>query len=90
MLTLRHFLTDYFTGFIVETDRRQLLHGRHPGRDGDLNVDIYWMHRGESMSKIIQKLGVLETKLVALKIRTAKISLAILPIFPVTGSSSRT
>lgn len=65
-LALRHFLIDYYIAFIVATDRRRqyganglglsnrrhLLTGLYPGRDGELDVDIYWMHRGEMMNQI--------------------------------------
>ncbi|NKB57900.1 MAG: hypothetical protein GKS00_16375 [Alphaproteobacteria bacterium] len=71
ILALRHFLIDYYVGFITATgkrrqygsnglglgNRRHLLTGRYPGRNSDLDVDIYWMHRGELMSQITQELA---------------------------------
>jgi GNAT superfamily N-acetyltransferase len=84
-LALRHFLIDYFVAFIVATgkrrqyganglglsNRRHLLTGRYPGRDDNLNVDIYWMHRGELMSQIAQELVEGDRNPVALNMRTA-------------------
>lgn len=69
-LALRHYLLDYYVAFIVATgrrrqygsdglglsNRRQLLTGRYPGRGGELDVDIYWMHRGEMMNQIYGEL----------------------------------
>ena len=85
MLSLRHFLIDYFVGFIEAMDRRRqygekalgmmnrrhLLTGRYPGRDSDLNVDIYWMHRGELMNQISRELIDSGFSPVALKARIA-------------------
>lgn len=85
MLSLRHFLFDYYIGFVVATERRRqygiqglgltnrrhLLHGRYPGKEGDFSVDIYWMHRSEMMSQIDQELDELDLSPVALNMRTA-------------------
>jgi len=85
MLALRHFLFDYVVCFIVATgkrrnyghnglgfpNRRHLLTGRYPGRDSELDVDIYWMHRGEMMQQISQELNEGDFNPVALNIRTA-------------------
>lgn len=70
-LALRHFLIDYYVGFMSATDnhrlygrhrqglmnRRHLLSGRYPGREENIDVDIYWMHRGEMMNQISQELA---------------------------------
>ena len=85
MLALRHFLIDYFLGFIEATgrrrqyganglgmkNRRHLLTGRYPGRDSEMNVDIYWMHRGELMTQIFQELVEGGSNSVELKMRMA-------------------
>ena len=69
-LLLRHFLIDYYVGFITATqnhrqygrhrqglmNRRHLLSGVYPGRDENVDVDIYWMHRGELLAQISNEL----------------------------------
>lgn len=70
-LALRHFLIDYYLGFITATanhrlygrnrqglmNRRHLLTGHYPGRDEPLEVDIYWMHRGEILNQIAREIS---------------------------------
>lgn len=84
-LALRHFLIDYYIGFISATpnhrkygqnrqgltNRRHLLTGMYPGRGGDLDVDIYWMHRGELMNQIIEESGQDLESVAPLTMRTA-------------------
>ena len=85
MLALRHFLIDYYIAFIAATgrrreyganglglaNRRHLLTGLYPGRGGKLDVDIYWMHRGEMMNQIAAELMASSGSREELMIRTA-------------------
>lgn len=71
MLALRHFLIDYFLGFIEATSRRreygrqtlgmphrrQLLSGRYPGRDCEMDVDIFWMNRHELLAQVSKEIA---------------------------------
>ena len=68
-LAMRHFLSDYYVGFIKASAKRRrygkeqlglmnshpLLTGYYPGREGDLDVDFYWMHRDEMLTQIVEE-----------------------------------
>jgi hypothetical protein len=71
ILALRHYLLDYYIGFIEATvrrrnygheglgliNRRHMISGRYPGRNKDsYEVDMYWMHRGEMISQIVAEM----------------------------------
>lgn len=70
-LALRHYLIDYYVCFMSGTssrrqyglhrqgllNRRHLLAGGYPGRKGENDVDIYWLHRGELMNQIYLELA---------------------------------
>lgn len=70
-LALRHYLIDYYVCFMSGTsnrrqyglhrqgllNRRHLLAGGYPGRGGESDVDIYWLHRGELMNQISLELS---------------------------------
>ncbi len=85
ILALRHFLIDYYIGFIMATpnrrqyghhrqgllNRRQLLTGMYPGRDGNQDMDIYWMHRGEMMNQIYADMAQELDDVAPLTMRTA-------------------
>lgn len=84
-LALRHYLIDCYVCFITATsnhrlygverlglpNRRHLLTGEYPGREGNLDVDIYWMHRGEIMAQVSSELASFEDEGDAPMIRTA-------------------
>jgi len=85
ILALRHFLIDYYIGFITATpnhrqyghhrqgllNRRHLLTGMYPGRDGEQDMDIYWMHRGEMMNQIYADMAQELDDVAPLTMRTA-------------------
>ena len=62
LFSVRHFLVDYFTGFIKTgrnfgfecglINQRKLISGRYPGREGEQEFDLFWMSKDEIIAQL--------------------------------------